>query len=137
MRKHPKAWAIPNRPKPYPKGNPKPEDMLRGYQVDLRIKLSHTRQILAEVKALDSSSFDSPSGILIGCVEKYDTKHLPVHLVIAVNTGTEQAYAIAYKPSEWLRWHNQATGETSYRVPKHLMTPLDTWVAAFKDGYLE
>lgn len=120
-----------------PKPHPRKAALLRPYQVDLRVKLSATRMVLLEVKALSGQAFQR-EWIHIGDCLKYDLKMLPVSAVVLINRATREAWAIAYAPDEWNRkrsiWDDS---RMDYVVNRSQLTPLEAWVDHLKDSHMQ
>lgn len=127
--------------------------LLQLYQRDVHIKVSKTKRLWVEVKALTPAAFRSPMVHIRKC-QKWDEKETcesirkrfesdikgwkpqsaKVDVLILINQETGEAFAV--DPHEGRTRVPSLTGSGyDYAIPRHLLSPLEAWIAFIKDSH--
>lgn len=110
----------------------KPE-LLKRHQRDVMVKIGKVKRLSVEVKVLTPAAFKAPM-THIGCTTKWDEKRFNVDILILVNVGTGEAFAVSpYEGRTRVEKLNPYDDGYDYAIPKHLLSPLEAWIDAIKD----
>lgn len=109
-------------------------ELLRPFQIDLRLKVSKVRQLHLEIKGLTPGAFRG-TWVHIGKCPKYDLKQLPVHKVVLVNQLSKEFW-VCPPPTTWVKRPSIRGEGYDYAVPRSKLSSLDAWVCFFKVFYL-
>lgn len=127
--------------KPHPKyevlaGHPLTDSsLLRPHQRDVMVKISPTKRLSVEVKALTPKAFDR-AYIQVGDCGKYDKKAFRIDALVLINQATGEAFVSTGDTAEMHRQRSASNdGTYSYAIEKASLKPLDAWIGATKDIY--
>lgn len=113
--------------------------LLQPYQRDVMVKLSKTRRLSVEVKALCPAAFRA-SYIQVGCCPKWDLKRFKVDALVLINqhTGIASVTHVDVADPHSSGWVRQkacnGAEEMCWAVPRHQLISLEAWIDFIKDS---